>query len=50
MKDGYSFASENNGCVISKDNMFVAYASIVNDLLVLNLDDSPICNISSKRS
>jgi hypothetical protein len=50
MKDGYSFASENNGCVISKHNMFVAYASIVNDLLVLNLDDSPICNISSKRS
>jgi hypothetical protein len=50
MKDGYSFASENNGCVISKDNMFVACASIVNGLFVLNLDDSPICNISTKRS
>jgi hypothetical protein len=50
MKDGYSFASENNGCVISKDNMFVACASIVNGLFVLNLDDSPICNISAKRS
>jgi transposase InsO family protein len=50
MKDGYSFASENNGCVISKDNMSVACASIVNGLFVLNLDDSPICNISDKRS
>jgi hypothetical protein len=50
IKDGYSFASENNGCVISKDNMFVAFASIMNGLFVLNLDDSPICNISSKRS
>jgi hypothetical protein len=50
MKDGYSFASENNGCVISKDNMFVACASIVNGIFVLNLDDSPICNISAKRS
>jgi hypothetical protein len=40
MKDDYSFASENNGCVISKDNMFVSCASIVNDLFVLNLDDS----------
>jgi transposase InsO family protein len=50
MKDGYSFASENNGCVFSKDNMFVACASIVNDLFVLNLDDSPIYNISAKRS
>jgi hypothetical protein len=50
MKDGYSFVSENNGCVISKDNMFVACASIVNGLFVLNLDDSPICNISAKGS
>jgi hypothetical protein len=50
MKDGYSFLSENSGCVISKDNMFVACASIVNDLFVLNLDDSPICNTSAKRS
>jgi hypothetical protein len=32
MKDSYSFASENIGCVISKDNMFVACASIVNGL------------------
>ena len=32
MKDGYSFASENNGCAISKNNMFVAFASIVNGL------------------
>jgi hypothetical protein len=50
IKDGYSFVSGNNGCVISKDNMFVACASIVNGLFVLNLDDSPICNISAKRS
>jgi hypothetical protein len=35
MKDGYSFATENNGYVISKDNMFVACASIVNGLFVL---------------
>jgi hypothetical protein len=50
MKDNYSFATENNGCVISKDNMFVACASIVNGIFVLNLDDSPICSISAKRS
>jgi hypothetical protein len=42
--------SENNGCVISKDNMFVACASIVNGLFVLNIDDSPIYYISAKRS
>ena len=29
--------------------MFVAFASIVNGLFVLNLDDSPICNINAKR-
>ena len=49
MKDGYSFASENNGCVISKNNMFVALASIKNGLFILNLDDSPVCNINAKR-
>ena len=49
MKDGYSFASENNGCSISKDGMFVAFASIVNGLFILNLDDAPICNITAKR-
>ena len=49
MKDGYSFASENNGCVISKNNMFVALASIKNGLFILNLDNSPVCNISAKR-
>src|SRR6185312_5093085 len=48
MKDGYSFASENNGCVISKKNMFVSLASIKNGLFILNLDDSPVCNISAK--
>ena len=42
MKDGYSFASENNGCVISKNNMFVALAPIKNRLFILNLDDSPV--------
>jgi hypothetical protein len=30
MKNGYSFVSENNGCVISKTGMFVAFASIMN--------------------
>jgi hypothetical protein len=49
MKDGYSFASENNGCVISKNVMFVAFASIINGLFILNLDDAPICNTSAKR-
>jgi hypothetical protein len=39
MKDGYSFVSENNGCVISKNDMFVAFASIMNELFILNLDD-----------
>ena len=34
MKDGYSFASENNGCVISKNNMFMALASIKNGLFI----------------
>ena len=48
-KDGYSFASENNGCVISKNNMFMAFAPIVNGLFVLSLDDSPVYNISDKR-
>ena len=49
MKDGYSFASENNGCVISKNNMFMAFAPIVNGLFVLSLDDSPVYNISAKK-
>jgi hypothetical protein len=49
MKDDYSFASKNNGCVISKNNMFVALASIKNGRFILNLVDSPICNISAKR-
>jgi hypothetical protein len=49
MKDGYSFTSENNGCVISKNGMFVAFASIMNGLFILNLDDAPICIISAKR-
>jgi hypothetical protein len=30
--------------------MFVACESIVNGLFVLNLDDSPICNISANSS
>jgi hypothetical protein len=49
MMDGYLFASENNGCVISKNDTFVASASIKNGLFVLNVDDSPICNVSAKR-
>ena len=28
MEDGYSFASKNNGCVISKNVMFLAFAYI----------------------
>ena len=35
--------------MISKNNMFVALASIKNGLLILNLDDSLVCNISAKR-
>ena len=49
MKDGYSFASKDNGCVIFKNDMFVAFASIVNGIFILNLDDAPVCNISAKR-
>jgi hypothetical protein len=49
MMDGYSFLSENNGCVISKNDMFVASAPIKTGLFVLNLDDSPIFNVSVKR-
>jgi hypothetical protein len=43
MMDDYSFASENNVCVISMNDMFVAFVPIKNGLFVLNLDDSPIC-------
>jgi hypothetical protein len=48
MKDGYSFACENNGCVISRNCMFVAFASIMNMLFIINLDDALVCNISAK--
>jgi hypothetical protein len=47
MKDGYSFASDNNGCVISKNGMFVAFAFITNGFFILNIDDAPIYNISA---
>jgi hypothetical protein len=40
MKDGYSFASKDNGCVISKNEIFMAFTSIVNELFILNLDDA----------
>jgi hypothetical protein len=49
MKDGYSFASENSGCVIAKNGMSMPFASIMNGLFILNLDDAPICKISAKR-
>jgi hypothetical protein len=49
MMDGYSFASENNSSMISKNDRFVASAPVKNGLFVLNLDDSPICNVSAKR-
>jgi hypothetical protein len=49
MKDGYSFMSKDNGCVISKDDVFVAFTSIVNEIFILNLDDAPICNVNAKR-
>jgi hypothetical protein len=50
MKDGYSFASENNGCAISKNRMFVEFASVMSGLFILILDYAPVCNISAKRS
>jgi len=37
MKDGYSFMSKDNGCVISKNDIFVAFASIMNGLLMMHL-------------
>jgi hypothetical protein len=49
MKDGYLFVSNDNGCVISKDDMFVAFASIVNGIFILNLDDAPVCKVNAKR-
>jgi len=49
MKDGYSFASKDKDCVISKNDIFVAFASIVSGLFILNLDDAPMCNGSAKR-
>ena len=49
MRNGYSFASENNGCSISKNGMFVASAPIKNGLFILNLDELPIYNVSAKR-
>ena len=36
--------------MISKNNMFVALASIKNGLFILNLKDSPVYNISAKWS
>ena len=48
MNDDYFFVSQNNDCAISKNNMFVALASIKNGLFILNLDDSPVYNISAK--
>jgi len=48
MKDGYSSTSKDNGCVISMNDIFVAYASIVNGFFILNLD-ALICNVSAKR-
>jgi hypothetical protein len=50
MKDGYSFASKDNDCVISKNEMFVAFASIVNGIFILNIDDAPVCNITAKKA
>jgi len=49
MKHGCSFVSKDNGCVISKNDIFVAFASIVNGLFISNLDNAPICNVSAKR-
>ena len=49
MRDGYSFANMNNGCVICKNDMFMANAAIVNGLFILNLDDASIYNVSAKR-
>jgi hypothetical protein len=48
-KDGYSFMSKDNGCVISKDDMFVAFSSIVNEIFILNHDDAHVCNVNAKR-
>ncbi len=49
MKDGYLFASENNGCVIFKNDMFMVFVFIVNGLFVLNFDGLFVCNVSVKR-
>ena len=41
---------KNNDCSISENNIFVAFAFIVNGLFILNFDDSHVCNINAKRS
>jgi hypothetical protein len=48
MKEGYSFVSKDNGCVIAKTDMFMAFAHFVNGLFILNHDDAHAHNISAK--
>ena len=51
MRDGYSFASENNGCSIYMSNSFYGHAPLLSGLFLLNLDidDTHIHNIETKR-
>ena len=51
MQDGYSFASENNGCSFYMNNIFYGHAPEKNGLFLLNLDSSSthIHNVNAKR-
>jgi hypothetical protein len=45
---GFEFSFKNRCCIISRNCLFYASASFVNDLYVIDLG-TPICNISTKR-
>ena len=51
MQDGYSFASENNGCSFYMNNIFYGHAPEKNGLFLLDLDSKSthIHNVNAKR-
>ena len=50
MQSGYSFKSENNGCLIYMNDIFYGHAPVMNGLFLLNLDSSNthIHNVDAK--
>ena len=51
MQSGYSFKSENNGCLIYMNNIFYGHAPVLNGFFLLDLDSSitHIHNVDTKR-